>query len=234
MASSKFLVETTKLLQTYSGRDKVIRTVTYLLLMLSGISKSNENSKKLLTVSLQLSLCRTILRLFDDLPMLSYTLSYGLGRGERSTLMQVVGVVKNMVDQTFFVLEHIAWAADNQLIRIQSERWWHLSVTAWLVSMSLGVIKSSGGVMDLQRQRKIAFLQAKSSQDGNVLRASDLTKEQTRIVLGMLADGCDMCNAIHWMPAGFLWSNKLPNRWVGLFGTISSLIKLSLFIESRR
>lgn len=60
---------------------------------------------------------------------------------ERSTLMQVVGVVKNMVDQTFFVLEHIAWAADNQLIRIQSERWWHLSVTAWLVSMSLGIIK---------------------------------------------------------------------------------------------
>lgn len=84
MASSKFIVETTKLLQTYSGRDKVIRTVTYLSLMLSGISKSNENSKKFLTVSLQLSLCRTILRLFDDLPMLSYTLSYGLGRGVSS------------------------------------------------------------------------------------------------------------------------------------------------------
>nr|XP_054750744.1 peroxisomal membrane protein 11C-like [Lytechinus pictus] len=231
---SNFIVESTKLLQTYSGRDKIVRTVSYLSLMLSGISKSNGNSKKLLIISQQLSLCRTILRRFDDIPMLSYTLSYGLGRRETSTLMQLVGVAKNLVDQMFFVLEHIAWAADTKLINTQSARWWHLSVTAWLISLSLGIVKGSGDVIGLQRQRKMAFHEAKGTEGGKIPRASDLTKDQTTVVLYMLADAFDMCNAIHWMPEGFLWAGKVPDRWVGLFGTISSLIKLSLFIESRR
>lgn len=63
-------------LETYSGRDKVMRLLYYSAQLISGLT----NSKKLDTFSEHLSECRTVLRLFDDLPMLNYTLMYGLGR----------------------------------------------------------------------------------------------------------------------------------------------------------
>lgn len=34
----------------------------------------------------------------------------------------------------------------------------------------------------------------------------------------------DLTNAIHWMPPGFLWGGCSPTWFVGLMGTISSLI----------
>ncbi|NXE71724.1 PX11C protein, partial [Calcarius ornatus] len=36
--------------------------------------------------------------------------------------------------------------------------------------------------------------------------------------------GSDLCNAIHWLPPGFLWAGRFPPWLVGLLGTISSLI----------
>lgn len=48
--------------------------------------------KKLLLFSAQLSQCRTTLRLFDDLSMLAYSHSYGLG-GEVSSITALFSVV---------------------------------------------------------------------------------------------------------------------------------------------
>ncbi|KFM65739.1 Peroxisomal membrane protein 11C, partial [Stegodyphus mimosarum] len=67
------------LLNTYPGRDSVVRTLSYLSLYLSGHT-SGITSRKLKTISDELNYCRLILRLFDDIPMLRFTLTYGLGR----------------------------------------------------------------------------------------------------------------------------------------------------------
>lgn len=78
-------METTiKLLQSYSGRDKIMRTAGYVSLMLAGAADGRA-AKNLGTVSRQISATRTVLRLFDDLPMLAHTLSYGTGTKVSST-----------------------------------------------------------------------------------------------------------------------------------------------------
>jgi peroxin-11C len=69
-----------KFLGTHSGRDKVIRTLSYATKLAAAFVSSEETVRKLETISGQLSACRTVLRLFDDIPMLNYTLTYGLGK----------------------------------------------------------------------------------------------------------------------------------------------------------
>jgi len=57
------------MIQTYSGRDKVLRTAGYIASLLSGSVKNEETAKKLVTVSRQISNSRIILRFFDDILM---------------------------------------------------------------------------------------------------------------------------------------------------------------------
>ena len=47
-----------------------------------------------------------------------------------------------------------------------------------------------------------------------------------RAVLNLLQNISDMMNAIHYLPSGVLWGGKLPAVWVGVFGTLSSLLGL--------
>lgn len=72
--------DVSKFLSSHSGRDKVMRILSYTTKLVSGLITSETMTKKLDTFGSQLSECRTVLRLFDDLPMLNYTLTYGLGR----------------------------------------------------------------------------------------------------------------------------------------------------------
>ena len=63
----------------YRERDKLIRLCQYVAKWLAG-SGNSPWSKKLLTIAGELGACRVVLRLFDDLPMLSYTYDYGWGK----------------------------------------------------------------------------------------------------------------------------------------------------------
>ncbi|KAJ0041574.1 hypothetical protein NL108_013476 [Boleophthalmus pectinirostris] len=79
--------ELVRVLETYRGRDKVIRTACYGAQLVGGVlcrdsspdGSSRRLGRSLLLFSTQLSHCRTVLRLFDDLSMLAYSQSYGLG-----------------------------------------------------------------------------------------------------------------------------------------------------------
>jgi len=57
------------LLQTYGGRDKILRTTGSVASLLSGYVKYEETAKKLVTVSRQISNSRVVLRFFDDILM---------------------------------------------------------------------------------------------------------------------------------------------------------------------
>jgi peroxin-11C len=69
-----------KFLSTHNGRDKVIRTLSYTAKLAAALVSSKDTVRKFETISAQLSACRTVLRLFDDIPMLNYTLTYGWGK----------------------------------------------------------------------------------------------------------------------------------------------------------
>lgn len=70
-------------LESYSGRDKIMRIIYYSAQLAAGRSSCAATQDKLNILSDQINSCRTVLRLFDDIPMLYYTLSYGCGRQVR-------------------------------------------------------------------------------------------------------------------------------------------------------
>ena len=67
-----------RIVGSYRERDKLIRLLQYICRFLSGAAQTN-SGKKLALIASELGSCRTVLRLFDDIPMLSHTLRYGFG-----------------------------------------------------------------------------------------------------------------------------------------------------------
>ena len=60
------------LLKSYSGRDKVLRTLGYTAVFVSG-AFNGKAQKDLQTIAQHFGATRTVLRLFDDIPMLLIT-----------------------------------------------------------------------------------------------------------------------------------------------------------------
>lgn len=73
-------------LKTYSGRDKIFRTLSYSAKLLTVCTSSKNTERKLKTFGSQMSECRVMLRLLDDLPMLHYIMTYGWGKKVNSCL----------------------------------------------------------------------------------------------------------------------------------------------------
>ena len=69
---------TIELLLSYSGRDKLMRTASYVTMLLAGASDGRA-AKNMNRVSQQISGARVVLRLFDDLPMIAHSWKYGTG-----------------------------------------------------------------------------------------------------------------------------------------------------------
>ncbi|XP_008277595.1 peroxisomal membrane protein 11C [Stegastes partitus] len=217
-----------RLLESYRGRDKVIRTLCYGSQLVGGaLSRkaeanvsSHQLGKSLLLFSAQLSHCRTVLRLFDDLSMLAYSHSYGLGAGEEDAGVRWISVLTNVADQLYYPCEHIAWAADAELIRVKSDKWWLLCTVLWGTSLLLGVLRSLRVLTLLKKKMR------KSERDREGRSRSQLRSQMRGEMLSILSSMADLSNAIHWMPPGFLWAGRFPSWLVGLMGTTSSLIGL--------
>lgn len=67
-----------KVLESYRGHDGIIRLVNYVAMFMGG-EGNTPSQTKWRTVAKELSACRVVLRLFDDLPMLLHNLSTGFG-----------------------------------------------------------------------------------------------------------------------------------------------------------
>ncbi|XP_043107344.1 peroxisomal membrane protein 11C isoform X2 [Puntigrus tetrazona] len=218
-------------LESYRGRDKVIRTLCYGSQLVGGVlaGKNSRSSlgKSLLLFSAQLSHCRTTLRLFDDLSMLAYSSSYGLGASEEDALVRWMSIVNNVADQLYYPCEHIAWAADAELIKTKSDKWWVLSTGLWGISLILNILRSIRSVLILKRKVQTCQRSGSAQRREEAFSQEAALRRQIRgEVFGILSGLADLCNAIHWMPPGFLWAGRFPPWLVGLMGTTSSLIGL--------
>ncbi|KAB5559281.1 hypothetical protein PHYPO_G00027290 [Pangasianodon hypophthalmus] len=218
------------LLESYRGRDKVIRTVCYGSQLVGGIisqktANSSQLGKSLLLFSAQLSHCRTVLRLFDDLSMAAYSRSYGLGSTEEDKVLRCMSVLINAADQLYYPCEHIAWAADAELIKVKSDKWWTLSTVLWGVSLLLGTLRSLRIIRKLKKKaQKCREAGQVDSRENAVTSTVEIRKQIWGEFLNILSSLADLSNAIHWMPPGFLWAGHFPDWLVGLMGTASSLL----------
>ncbi|XP_032992742.1 peroxisomal membrane protein 11C [Lacerta agilis] len=209
------------LLETHRGRDRAVRTLGYGCQLTGGALAARSHptesplGQSLLAISAQLSHCRTVLRLFDDLSMLAYSRQYGLGPKEEDPAVRWLSVANNVADQLYYPCEHLAWAADAKVIRGDSGKWWVLSTLLWATSLLLGIARSLRILCRLRRQ------QQKQTSKDSLRRARVRAQAEALTIAGNLAD---LCNAVHWLPPGVLWAGRFPPWLVGLLGTTSSLI----------
>uniref|UniRef100_T1ISQ4 Peroxisomal membrane protein 11C n=1 Tax=Strigamia maritima TaxID=126957 RepID=T1ISQ4_STRMM len=211
------------ILKTHSGRDKGLRLINYSCLLLSSAIRNRKLSSKFVTIANEVSQCRTTLRLFDDLIMLRYSLAYGLGKEEPDLVLKWIGVINNIVDQIYYPVEHVAWAADKKLINIHSKSWWNACTILWGISLYLGIIRAFRYLrIQQQKRRKCLTLSEKE----NIYELFE--------ILTIIQNCFDLCNAIHWLPKGFLWSQQLQQWQVGLFGVMSSVIILYKYLQTTK
>uniref|UniRef100_A0A8C3WFA0 Peroxisomal biosis factor 11 gamma n=1 Tax=Catagonus wagneri TaxID=51154 RepID=A0A8C3WFA0_9CETA len=216
-------------LETYRGRDRLIRTLGYCCQLVGGVlveqcATRSEVGTRLLALSSQLSYCRTILRLFDDLAMFLYTKQYGLGAEEEDVFVRCVSVLGNLADQLYYPCEHVAWAADAKILHVDSARWWTLSTAFWGLSLLLGIARSLWMVLKLRRRLRSPQVASPSRRPRGKQRAVEAQIRSEALTL--LSNLADLANAVHWLPPGILWAGRLPPWLVGLLGTISSLLSV--------
>lgn len=228
------------LLQTYSGRDKIVRTTGYTAMLLSAAVKGS-TGEKLAIFARQLSSARTILRLFDDIPM--WKLTRKLGAGEEDTFSRVCSVLGNISSQIYFPCEHIAWGADRELWTIKSENWWGVGTLCWAITLLLSILRGIRQVF-LLRQTRTKLLQQKrleslekTEENTSTTKASigQCIKKEIDEYWNLLKNISDFILAVNLLPwKGILWAGKFGATKNALFGTISSVVGLYLLIKAQQ
>ncbi|XP_027624799.1 peroxisomal membrane protein 11C [Tupaia chinensis] len=214
-------------LESYRGRDRLIRTLGYCCQLIGGVLVEQGPARSEVGMRLgagALSHCRTVLRLFDDLAMFVYTKDYGLGAEEEDTLVRWMSVLGNLADQLYYPCEHVAWAADARVLHVDSARWWTLSTALWGLSLLLGMARSLWVLLKLRQKLRSptgAFTSRLPRSKRRVLAAQVRAE-----VLTLLSNAADLANAVHWLPPGVLWAGRFPPWLVGLMGTVSSLLSV--------
>lgn len=213
------------LLNSYTGRDSIIRATSYFSLYLSSETSGN-TSLKFRKISEELSYCRVILRLFDDLPMLRHSLSYGFGKEEKGFFLRLLGVVQNIFDQIYYPVEHIAWAADKRLIKAESGIFSMAGIVLWAASCYISIARS---VM------MMSHLQRKTHGLKNVTIHENIVKEQLELLLLAFKNVADLVIAINYFPPGsLLWAGKLNTKQVGVWGIVSSFLRILTIARSMK
>ncbi|XP_065054925.1 peroxisomal membrane protein 11C-like [Rhopilema esculentum] len=226
-------------LETYRGRDKVIRLLNYAAYIASGLLqrlRGKDNDFTTGRLAAELSNLRVMLRLIDDFSMLKYSLSYGIGKHEKDPVCRVLQVIQNFVDQLYYPVEHLAWARDVGLLKGSSNKLWSFGCLLWVISLTMGILSS---IRKLVASKNMSEKDTKSTnKEETPVHSSKeykeietrhivgITKQNVSLIVGLCGNLFDLVNGVHWLPQGFLWSSKLPLEVVGLCGTISSLCLL--------
>lgn len=132
-----------------------------------------------------------------------------------------------MCSQLYYPVEHVAWAADQQLVGVASTHLWTLAIVLWGLPLLITLMRKFKQLVQLRAQMQhISVPTSDSSKRTLQSNPSGLHSQQRELVLDMAQNLCDLVIAVFWMPPGFLWAGRMSATWWGLFGTISSLIGL--------
>lgn len=219
------------LLNNYSGRDKIVRTCAYTCVLLTGATKGT-TAKNLGIIAKNLGAARTVLRLFDDLPMWAVTSTWGAK--ETDLFSRVCSVAGNIAIQLYYPFEKIAWASDQDILPSSSQRWWTLSIASWAIFLVFYIIRGIRKICLLHvkraqivKQRKLESPEKRGAKDEEYSKKiKELAAEEVGLCLDVVKNLADLVMAVNWLPAGFLWAGKLSPARNAAFGTLSSLIGL--------
>ena len=137
-------------------------------------------------------------------------------------------LVASLCGQLYYPVEHLAWAADHQLVSVNSIPIWTLAVVLWGIPLLFTLLRK---LFILYKQLRTHA--SPSSSTSTTVRVTSLKHQTLLLCLEVLQTLCDLGLAIFWMPAGFLWGGQLPSTIWGMLGTVSSIIGLYRMITNQ-
>ncbi|CAH0723968.1 unnamed protein product, partial [Brenthis ino] len=224
---SSILDDICELLDSYNGRDKVVRLACYTCKLYGCV----QGEKSWQTAGSRLSNARLMLRLFDDIPMIRHTYNYGLGKHESSKIAALLGVLANAVDQVFLPVEKACWLNEVGVLELSPQtanRLEIVSTALWAASLYISLIQTFRSLRHLWWSRDCL-----SSEDAYEARKNF----DTRIMIQTITAGklcLDITHAVSCLPAGWLWGEKIGSTKVSGIATLSSVIGIGLYFARKR
>ncbi|XP_068156366.1 peroxisomal membrane protein 11C [Drosophila tropicalis] len=230
--TSKFVIEFCDIIDSYGGRDKVMKALCYSAKLVAGYhaKKNPELAKRYAIASSKISGARATLRLIDDIPMIQYALEYGLGENEPDKIMAILGVTANIVDLLYYPIEKICWLSEHKIVDVKhADSWDNLNSIFWVLSVYLNLMRTmrnfSLNQEKLNRSHKLC--------DPNSIDTKSLAKHRLEL-MSIVRISLDFVHAVSTLPKGYLWGGKLTTFQVGAIGTISAGLGIYQIFAKRR
>jgi len=216
-----------KLLGTFDGRDKLLRTSYYSLLLITGRMKEGALVTKLINMARQLSAARTVGRRWNDLVMIKVNLAHfqgGIPKKDRFNFF--MNAIVNVLYLFYHPVEHIAWLSNFELLPVDSAKWWSYTVWIWATALVFSIMRT------IRTYGKLTTARYALLADGNLSsEEADLRKQQGEEIWNLLMYASDFVVAVNYLPKGLLWSQKLPQWKVGAYGLMASVIGLVKLLQ---
>ncbi|KAI6230746.1 hypothetical protein M3Y99_01018600 [Aphelenchoides fujianensis] len=205
-----------RVLGSYAGRDKVLRSVCFGLLLTSTKTKRKELAEGLQVLAGQISKARTVCRQLNHLPLMVAT----------SKLKDAVKVAGDKVDAeiNLFVMaayvvyqfcELAAWLADAKVVAWSAAPFLRWAIYSWVAALAAGI---------LQILRRILVVEPVEDRATAPEKTKLAARRMDRITLvGLLAD---FVGGVNLLPHRVLWAGRLNQRTSSTFFLIASLIGL--------
>lgn len=217
-------------LETTSGRDKVFRLLSYAAKLLTACTSSRSTEQKLNIFSKQMSECRVMIRLLDDVPALHDAIAYGWGNKESDSLVRWCQLTQNTIELFYPTIEHITWAGQHKILSINNlDKWDFIGTLIWVISLNLSLVKSLKMLSKLQQYKKHLIIIHSEERP-----IDEINKKHLYLLLSCIRFTLDIVYAVSYLPPNVLWGGRLKPWQVGLFGTISSCIGLYQSYSSER
>jgi len=228
MVSTPTLDLLVKMLGTYDGRDKMLRTSYYTLLLVTGRMNAGPLVTKLVNLARQLSAARSAGRRWNDLVMIKVNLAhFQNGMPEKDKFNYIINAVINVLYLFYHPIEHVAWLSNFELLPVDSGKWWTCTTGIWAVALVFSIVRTirNYGQLASARYRVLSADEEHSAEE------SALKKQQTDEVWNLLMYVSDFVVTVNYLPKGWLWSQKLPQWKVGAYGLTASVIGLVKLLQ---
>lgn len=228
-------------LDTYAGRDAAIVLLSYFPLFAADLCTFNSWGVKedyagaCVNMFLALSSCRIMLRLFDDFGCIREYLRFRKAQSIKQTVnsyLKWVFLTNLLCNIIYNPCEHIAWLGELKIINASDQLWYFYTNVAWAGGLFTSVLINLRVVNMFYSQKST---KAKREDDPNYDSSEIISQSDMKLSLNYaIRDFCDWCIAIHFMPAGFLWSTQLYYYQVGILGVISSWCRVETYVLAKQ
>ncbi|CAI4230164.1 unnamed protein product [Auanema sp. JU1783] len=195
----------TRVLTSYTGRDKALRTLCFMLHVRA--QSGSPLKDQLIGLAKQISNARLCMRQFNHPSMFKAC----------QHLIQNSSKPADVVDFTchstitgvytvYGFVELAAWLADAKLIKIDSAPLWRWCLYLWTAALITGIFRCIRSIYKKSQEMK-----------------AHMAKEDIVTLVGLTSD---FASAINSLPFKFLWAGKLTPRQSATFSLIASFIGL--------